>query len=71
MRLIKLTESITSKKVYIVIEHLVAFWEENGKTIVTTSNGDEILIEESPEQIIKMLNSVEPTKNIKRLMEYA
>lgn len=55
MRFIKLTEGITAKKVYIVIEHLVAFWEENGKTIVSTSNSDEIIIEESPEQILKML----------------
>ena len=71
MKLIKLIDSTNSKTVYIVSEHLVSFWEEDGKTIVTTSNGDEIRIEESPEQILKMLNSVEPTKNIKRLMEYA
>lgn len=71
MKLIKLIDSTNSKTVYIVSEHLVSFWEEDGKTIVTTSNGDEIRIEESSEQILKMLNSVEPTKNIKRLMEYA
>ena len=71
MKLIKLTDFRISKMIYLNIEHLVAFWEENGKTIVTTSNGDEIIIEESPEQILKMLNGVEPTKNIKRLMDYA
>lgn len=69
MKLIKLIDSTNSKTVYLVSEHLVSFWEEDGKTIVTTSNGDEILIEESPEQILKMLNGA--TKNIKRLMEYA
>lgn len=50
MRLIKLTASITSKKVYIVIEHLVAFWEEDGETIFITTCEDGIgRVKETPE----------------------
>lgn len=71
MRLIKLTDITISKMIYLNVEQIVAFWEYDGETIIIASNGDEIRTEESPEQILKMLNSVEPTKNIKRLMEYA
>lgn len=71
MRLIKLTDITISKMIYLNVEQIVAFWEYDGETIIITSNGDEIRTEESPEQILKMLNSVEQTKNIKRLMEYA
>ena len=71
MRLIKLTDIMISKTIYLNVEQIVAFWEYDGETIIITSNGDEIRTEKSPEQILKMLNSVELTKNIKRLMEYA
>lgn len=71
MRLIKLTESITSKKVYIVSEHLVSFWEEDGKTIVTTSNGDEIVCEETVEQIKKSISNINLSKEIQQLTQYA
>ena len=71
MRLIKLTDIMISKTIYLNVEQIVAFWEDDGETLIITSNGDEIRTEKSPEQILKMLNSVELTKNIKRLMEYA
>ena len=71
MRLIKLSDIMISKTIYLNVEQIVAFWEDDGETLIITSNGDEIRTEKSPEQILKMLNSVELTKNIKRLMEYA
>lgn len=71
MKIIKLTNALNDTEIYLNIKHLVSFWEEDGKTIVTTSNGDEIVCEETVEQIKKSISNINLSKEIQQLTQYA
>ena len=61
MKIIKLTDCITERPVYINLEYLVAFWAENDATSLTTT---EISgrVKETPSEIIELITKAEELK---------
>ena len=59
MKLIKLTEFRYARKIYLNVNHLVAFWWEDGKTVFVTSNDDGGNAKETPEEIVELIKQVE------------
>lgn len=59
MKLIKLTEFRYARKIYLNVNHLVAFWWEDGKTVFVTSNDDGGNVKETPEEIIELIKQAE------------
>lgn len=56
MKLIKLTNSENENTIYINEKHLIAFWEEDGDTVIITSNDDAIgYAKETPLEILDMM----------------
>lgn len=64
MQMIKLTNATNDGVVHLGIENLVAFWEEDGKTVIITKGDGKIFVKETPSKIeetidyIKILNTM-------------
>ena len=56
MKLIKLTNAINGIALYVNVSHLVAFWDDGGVTVFTTTCEDGIgHVKETPEEIMKLI----------------